>query len=407
MSSMRALNALTGLKQDFLNYLISRFFSLLAAQMILVVLSQYFYEQTHAPKYLALIGLFVFIPKMLFSLLAGYVADRYPRYQVVLFCRVMECLFALLMLFFLIYKISFWGILILLFLMGCAYAFDGPANQALLTQIVEEKKFQKAVSLNSSSMQFAFIFGPLLSGLLYAYFLSPIPLFFVIVLIRLLSVLFFVVLKSRPQVLEKKAFHWGVLKEGIVYVWQKKIILACLSLDLFAVLFGGAVALMPFFANDILKTGPAGLGMLRAAPAVGAALMAVFISTLPPFQFPGRKMLWAVFVFAICTLLFALSRNFYFSLLVLFILGAADMVSVVIRGVLVQMQTPPEMRGRVSAVNMIFIGASNELGEFESGMLAAYIGVVPTVFVGGCITLFVVVLWSVIFAELRKNKPLS
>ena len=256
-------------------------------------------------------------------------------------------------------------------------------------------------------MQMAFIVGPAAAGWLYAFSNRATTVLYVVAAMRLASVVLVYVIRNKTEHLDPSLMNWKTLLAGIRFVWEKKIILGTISLDLFAVLLGGAVALLPVYANDILKVGASGLGMLRAAPALGAAIMAVSMAYLPPLRRAGATMLACVAVFGTATVLFAISKNFYFSLFCLFVLGSSDMVSVVIRGVLVQIKTPHEMRGRVSAVNLIFIGASNELGEFESGLTASLFGTVPAVVIGGLGTLTVVALWNWFFPEIRRFKRLE
>jgi hypothetical protein len=240
-----------------------------------------------------------------------------------------------------------------------------------------------------------------LGGILYSALGTAAWVLCVVAVLRVFSVFLVVPIAPRSDHIEKSDVTWAQTVAGLRYVFDHRVILGAISLDLFAVLFGGAVALMPVFANDILKVGPTGLGILRAAPFAGSVLMAILLTRLPPIRRGGRALFGAVAVFGAATILFGLSKNFFFSILCLAVLGAADMVSVVIRHVLVQIQTPPSMRGRVSAVNLIFIGASNELGEFESGLTASWWGTVPATIVGGLGTLAVAALFAWRFPELR------
>ena len=256
-------------------------------------------------------------------------------------------------------------------------------------------------------MQIAFIVGPALSGLLYAASGSPLFVFAIIGALRLAAVGFIYIMKSPMIPPETSELSWKTALAGIAYIRNHRVILGIISLDLFAVLLGGAVALLPVFANDILHVGPSGFGILRAAPAIGAAVMAIALAHLPPIRRAGPVLLMSIAVFGAATILFGLSRHFVLSVMCLCILGAADMISVVIRGVLVQLKTPPAMRGRVSAVNLIFIGASNELGEFESGLTAHWFGVVPAVLIGGVGTLAIVALWARRFPEIRHYGELD
>jgi MFS family permease len=394
--------------RDFRYFLSARFLALASHQMLNVAVGQYIYLLTHNPLYLGYIGLSLFFPKFAFTVFTGHAADRYDRRQVILVCRTLQ-FFAVvgLVLVALMPLPHLWTIYSLLFLIGTANAFDGPASQSIVPQLVPTEHFSNAVTWNSSTMQIAFIVGPAASGWLYAIGGNAILVFAVVALMRLVSVFLIYLIKNRTQLLDKTEISWRTLLAGIHYVFKTKLILGIVSLDLMAVLLGGAVALLPIYANDILKVGASGLGMLRAAPALGAALMAISLVYLPPLKKAGSTMLWCVAIFGVSTILFGISKNFLFSLTCLFVLGSADMVSVVIRGVLVQTKTPNEMRGRVSAVNLVFIGASNELGEFESGLTATWFGVVPAVVLGGMGTLAVVGLWNWRFPEIRQIDKLE
>ncbi|QQR81853.1 MAG: MFS transporter [Deltaproteobacteria bacterium] len=389
--------------RDFRYYLGSRFLALASHQVLVVALSQKVYEITRSPIHLGYIGLTLFLPKFVFALLAGHAADRFDRRRLILFCRVIQI--SAIMGIVLFAHSGFQPISVLyifLFLLGMANAFDGPASQAIVTNIVPEEHFTHGVTWHSSVTQASFIIGPALGGWLYSIFGKAEFVLWVVIAMRGSSALLLALVKARKQTTETPgAISWDNLFAGIRYVFQKRIILASISLDLFAVLFGGAVALMPIFANDILKVGPEGLGLLRAAPSIGAVLIAFYIARRPKIERSGVVLLWAVVVFGLATILFGLSKNFYLSLAILMVLGGADMISVIIRSVLVQMETPQEMRGRVSAVNFVFIGASNELGEFESGLTAQWFGVVPAVVLGGLGTLAVATLWTKKFPELR------
>lgn len=373
--------------------------------MLVVALSQYVYEQTRHPFHLGLMGFVLFLPKFGLALIAGHMADRYDRRRIILFYRASQCLIIAGILVFYLSNISFLGgLYLLLFLLGSANAFDGPASHAIVADLVPEKDFNNAVAWNSSTMQIAMIAGPALSGLIYAASHRPLEVLIVILVMRIFSFLLIFPIKPQKAHAPSEEITKKNLFSGLQYVFKTRLILGTISLDLFAVLLGGATALMPIFANDILHVGPAGLGYLRAAPSLGATAMALWLAHHSPLKKPGSTMLWCVALFGISTLLFGFSENFYLSLIVLFVLGAADMVSVVVRGVLVQIKTPPAMRGRVSAINLVFIGASNELGEFESGILASFIGTVPTVIVGGIATLAIVAIWAKIFPEIREYR---
>lgn len=388
--------------RDFRFYLSARFFSLIAHTMMTIAVSQAVYEMTHNPLHLGYIGLSLFLPKFLFTLPAGHVADRMDRRKIMMASRIATSLLTLAFIFYFLRGHRDLNILFALtFVMGIAQTFDGPASQAIVTQIVPQEHFENAVTWNSANFQTAFILGPALGGILYSALGAAAWVLCVVVALRIFSVFLVTPLAPRTDHIETSDVTWKQVIAGLRYVFQHRIILGAISLDLFAVLFGGAVALMPIYANDILKVGPTGLGILRAAPFAGSVLMALVLTRLPPIRRSGRALLVAVVVFGLGTILFGVSKNFYFSVACLVTMGAADMISVVIRHVLVQVQTPPSMRGRVSAVNLIFIGASNELGEFESGVTASWWGTVPATIIGGLGTLAVASLYAWRFPELR------
>ncbi len=391
--------------RDFRFFLSSRFLVLVAHQMLLVAVSQSVYERTGDPLALGYIGLALFLPKIAFTLHAGHAADRFDRRSVILTTRVVQILIiGALIGFFLLPSRGLLVLYGLLLLVGTANAYGAPASQAYVTQLVPETDFGNAVAWNSSSMQIAFVAGPALGGWLYAVAGGAESVLFLVGLVWIASTLLLLPITPRRDHIEQTELSWKNLVAGVRYVFDKRIILGAISLDLFAVLLGGAVALMPIYANDILLVGPKGLGFLRAAPAVGAAIMAIVLAYAAPMKKAGRTMLGCVAIFGVATILFGISTNFIFSIACLVILGAADMISVVIRGILVQVETPPAMRGRVSAVNIVFIGASNELGEFESGLTARWFGTIPAVVLGGLGTLAVVAIWSWRFPEIRNYK---
>lgn len=373
-----------------------------------VALGQFVYEQTRNPLYLGYIGLCFFLPKLAFTLPAGHTADRYDRKKVVALCRFSQVIgVAGILANVVFFPSQIWLLFLLILILGTAYTFDGPASHAIVPHLVSPEHFSNAITWNSWVFQLAVISGPALGGWIYGVGGNTVHNLIVVLLMRLCSFLFIVTMKTRPSQREKESLGWSSMMAGLKYVYREKIILGTISLDLFAVLLGGAVALLPIYANDILKVGPAGLGWMRSAPAFGAALIALLLAYLPPMKHAGKTMLGCVAVFGMATIVFGISKNIWLSLSMLFIMGAFDMVSVVIRGVVVQVQTPPTMRGRVSAVNLIFIGASNELGEFESGLAASLFGVVPSVILGGLGTLGVVALWSWKFPEIRRYKSLD
>jgi MFS family permease len=273
--------------------------------------------------------------------------------------------------------------------------------------LVPEAQFQSAVAWNSGIFQCATILGPALGGLLYAFSHGPAVVYGVALFAGVLSVLTTLKIRTQSRPRPREPFTLNTVSAGLRYIWTHKLVLGSISLDLFAVLLGGAVALLPVYAKEILRTGPWGLGLLRSAPGIGAGIMALLIAFRPIRRRVGATMLWCVGGFGLFTIVFGFSHSLPLSLLALMFVGAADMVSVVVRGVLIQVETPDEMRGRVNAVDMIFIGASNELGEFESGLAAQWLGAVPAVVLGGVGTIVVTLLWAWLFPELRKADRLK
>lgn len=366
------------------------------------------YELTRDPFSLGLVGLAQFAPMFALTLYAGDVADRHSRRVILSASYAVEALCAGLFM-----ALSWSGVtdpnayFAILVLFGSARAFSAPASQSFLPQIVPADLLPRAISVSSSAMQVAIISGPAIGGAAlvfgagFAFALS-------FALFAIVAGLVFAIRIETPR---SPALSGGSLLarvvEGIAYVRRRRDLLGAISLDLFAVLLGGATALLPFFANEILHVGPMGFGLLKAAPAIGAASMSFWLTAFPIGRHAGLKMFACVAVFGLATIVFGLSENFWLSFAALTVLGASDMVSVNVRHALTQLATPDHMRGRVSAVNMLFIGASNELGEFESGITAAWWGTVPAVLVGGLGTLGVVALWAWMFPELRKVDRLS
>ena len=385
---------------DFLLYQAARFCIVAAQEMQSVAVGWQVYDITKKPLDLGLVGLAQFLPGVLLFLVAGHVADRFPRRKVLLVCYVGFALCSGLLL-----TLAWRNSRSVLFIyavvlgLGVVRSFNGPASRAILPQLVPQEDFPNAVAWNATTFQAATISGPALGGLLYALSHGPKAVYATAMLTSLAAAGVMWRIKARRQARSKPG-GTSVLA-GFRYVWKKKLILALISLDMFAVLLGGAVALLPVYAREILMIGPWGLGLLRSAPAVGAAAMAIFLAHNPVRRHVGATMLWCVAGFGVFTIVFGLSRSVPLSLLALLLTGAFDMVSVVIRATLVQLATPDEMRGRVTAVDMIFIGTSNELGQFESGLTAHWFGTVPAVVLGGAGTLAVIGLWFWIFPDLR------
>lgn len=389
---------------DFVRFQIARFFVVVALEMQSVAIGWQVYEITRRPLDLGLVGLAQFLPGILLILVSGQAADRFDRRTLMVICYSGFAISSSLML-----TITLRGghrvlpIYLVLVLIGVLRAFNGPTGQALLPQLVPEEHFPNAVAWGATVFQGAVILGPALGGLIYAIFRSPVAVYATCLAAALAATLFMLQVKPKREARPREVVTLNTVLAGFRYVWEKKLILGSISLDLFAVLLGGAVALLPVYAREILNTGPWGLGLLRSAPGAGAATMAIFLAYRPLRRRAGATMLWCVAGFGVFTIVFALSRNLVLSLLALLLVGASDMVSVVIRLTLVQLATPDEMRGRVSAVNMLFIGASNELGQFESGLTAHWLGTVPAAVLGGIGTLLVIAAWAWLFPELRRT----
>lgn len=387
--------------------LIARMFMAISFQMLTVAVGWQIYSITQKPFYLGLVGLVQFVPMFLLTFLVGYVADHFDRKKVISISQLIESI-----VIFTLALGSFQGwitkelILILIFLIASANAFQGPPIQALLPNIVSKEVFPKAAAISASAFQLAVIIGPSLGGILYilgaqvVYFISAFLILTSSIMIRFISL-------TNTQKIVQDPVTLKSIFAGISFIKEKKVILGAISLDLFAVLFGGATALLPVYASKILFVGPVGLGILRSAPAVGALIMSIYLAKNPLKKKVGYTMFTAVIFFGLSTILFAISKSFLLSLLALFILGASDVISMVIRATLVQIETPDNMRGRVSSVNQLFIGTSNQLGEFESGLTAAWFGAVPAVVIGGIGTIFVVVLWMKLFPQLLHVNKLE
>ena len=386
---------------NFLYHAGARVVSVLGSEMQAVAVGWQVYGLTHRPLDLGLVGLAQFLPGILLFLVAGNTADRVPRRRILQVCMGVFATVSALLFAFTVHGLrSVVPIYLVLLLNGTARAFSMPASQALLPTLVAQEHFPLAVAWGSSWFQAATIFGPVAGGLFYGIAGTPLPVYGLAVLFYLGAMLSY----SRIQikVVERPRHAGEMVFEGLRYIWQNKFVLGAISLDLFAVLLGGAAALLPVYAREILHIGASGLGILRSAPGIGAILTAVTLAHHPLGKRQGTVMLWCVFGFGVFTIVFGLSRNVVLSLAALALLGACDMVSVVVRSTMVQLRTPDHMRGRVSAVNMVFIGASNEVGQFESGITAQWFGTVPAVVLGGIGTIVVVAFWSRLFPQLRQ-----
>lgn len=372
-----------------------------ALQMQMVAIGWQVYDLTRDPLDLGLVGLAEFLPAPLLVFLTGHVADRMER-RFIVFCGYAVQMLAAVALLVLTLRglTQVWPILAVALLLGTARAFSGPASRAMTPLLVPAAVLPNAVAWRSSAMQFAFIGGPAIGGLLYA--LAPPAVYAVSATLLFLATLLMLAMNRRPVTPPAEKPTLATVFAGAIFIWKKRIVLGVISLDLFAVLFGGATALLPIFARDILMVGPEGLGILRAAPALGAVVVAIVLAVWPVKRAIGRTMFAVVAVFGLGTIVFGLSENFWLSLAALAVLGGADSVSVFIRSTLLPLATPDSMRGRVTAVEMVFIGASNELGAFESGVAAALLGTVPAVIFGGAATLLIVALWIRWFPELYR-----
>jgi MFS family permease len=391
--------------RDFRLFLGARFASVVGMQMQSVAIGWQVYSITGRPMSLAWVGLAQFFPVAGLSLLAGQVADRFPRRKILMVCQgAMAALSAALFLVAHAGVTHVAPIYAVLVGIGVARAFLGPANQSILPSLVPVQDFGNAVAWGSSSWQVATVLGPTLGGVLYAAFGGAAGVYSAASCCGLGALALITGMSGRPAAASRlrSAGSRSSILDGVRYVRSNPIVLGAISLDLFAVLLGGATALLPVYARDILHLGPWALGALRSAPAAGAAVTAIVLALRPIERRAGAKMFAGVAAFGAATIVFGVSRSFVVSLIALIVLGASDMVSVFVRSALVQLATPDAMRGRVSAVNMVFIGASNELGEFESGLTAAWLGTVPSVVLGGLGTLAVVALWMWAFPPLRR-----
>jgi MFS family permease len=393
-------------RRPFALFLLSRSFSRFSSQIAAVAIGWQVYELTGSAFDLGMVGLVQFLPTALLMFVAGHAADRYERKRVVQLCQIGEAMTALFLA---------WGayagwltvlqIFVATAVLGTAGAFESPATAALLPLIAPQGTLQRATAISSGAAQLATITGPALGGLAYA--VAPAMPYAIMVLFWLSGAVLTGVIRLVQSAAVRDASTPADLFAGVRFVRNNAAILGTISLDLFAVLLGGATALLPIYARDILRTGPLGLGILRAAPAVGALLMTAVLARHAINRRVGKRMFQAVIVFGVATVVFAVSRSMPLSVVALAIMGAADTVSVVIRFSLVQLATPDEMRGRVGAVNFLFINASNQLGQFESGVTAALMGAMPAAVLGGVGTIAIALLWMKLFPTLRDVERLE
>lgn len=384
----------------------ARICSTVSFQMGAVAVGWQIYALTHSTFSLGMVGLVQFLPMLLLTLVVGHVADRFNRKTIISICQVCEgTTHTLLAVFSYLHRLHPVGIFFAVAAIGAARAFEAPSTQALVPRLVEEARVPQAIAWSSSANQTASIVGPALGGLLYALG-AHIP-YATCACLYLTAAVLSSGIVPRQRVASKIAATASSIFSGIHYIRARKKILGAISLDLFVVLLGGATALLPAYARDILHTGPWGLGLLRLAPAVGALATSIYLAHHPIRRHAGKRMFGAVIVFGLATIAFALSRNVLLSMAILCVLGAADVTSVVVRSSLVQLETPDEMRGRVSAVNSLFIGTSNQLGEFESGVTASWFGLIPATIVGGVGSIVIALMWMGLFPGLRELESLA
>lgn len=391
---------------SFRYFVFNRIATTMSIQMLMVIVGWQMYDVTHSAFDLGLVGLVQFAPALALCLVVGHVADRYDRRYVLIGCQIAQGGVALLLTAGTLF--GWLGrdlLLVASLVLGTARAFQLPTQQALLPTLVPSSAFPRALAVNAAGAQLATILGPAVGGFIYVagaaavYGASAAMCLFAVVMVYLIRYD-----HTRPA---REPVALQSLFAGIGFIWRREQVLGAISLDLLAVLFGGATALLPIFARDVLHVGSWGLGLLRSAPAVGALLVSLVLARRPIQQRAGKMLFGSVACYGLATLVFALSRSFPLSITALALTGAFDMVSVVVRQSLVQLDTPNDMRGRVSAVNSIFIGASNQLGEFESGVTAGWFGAVPSVVIGGVGTMLIVALWIKLFPTLARRETLT
>jgi MFS family permease len=399
---MESVKASVPVPRAVFSFLVAKIATMVGFQILAVAVGWRMYEITGKALYLGFVGLAQFLPMLALTFPAGHAADRYDRKRVAGICQLLECLAAAaLVAADLGGRLDSAGILVAVAVIGAARSFENPAMQSLLPALVPKAEFPRTAALSASATEIASIAGPAIGGVVYA--LSPAAAIAVASALYLLAPAALSTLRvDARQSSGREPLSFRTFFAGLDFIRRRPAILGAISLDLFAVLLGGATALLPIYAKDILRVGSTGLGALRAAPAIGALAMSLLLAKRPLRRRVGRTMFSAVAVFGLSTIAFALSRNFVLSLAALALLGGSDVVSVVVRQSLVQLWTPDGMRGRVSAVNSLFIGTSNQLGEFESGITAAWLGTVPAALIGGLGTLAVVALWIKLFPSLAS-----
>ncbi|MBB2749628.1 UNVERIFIED_ORG: MFS family permease [Rhizobium aethiopicum] len=391
---------------SYTRFFFARFLLSFSQQIVSVAVGWQMYDQTGKAIYLGLIGLVQFLPSLLLMLVTGSVADRYNRRAIAALCSLVSALCTLALLVMTVMgTFTPLPVFAVLLIFGIERAFMSPAVQSLAPNLVPEQDLSNAIAWNSSSWQLAAITGPVIGGLLYG--VSASTAYTVAVIFSVLGAALLYMIPKPEQKTTGEAKSWAMILGGFSFIRAEKVVLGAISLDLFAVLLGGATALMPIFARDILTLGPWGLGLLRAAPGFGAIVMAIFLAAYPLKHRAGIYMFTGVALFGLGTIIFGMSTNTEVSIAALALMGAADMVSVYVRESLIALWTPDQLRGRVNAVNMVFVGASNELGEFRAGTMASIFGAVPAVVIGGIGTLAVAAIWASSFPKLRRIDTLD
>ncbi|MDR9783365.1 MFS transporter [Rhizobium redzepovicii] len=391
---------------SYTRFFLARFLLSFSQQIVSVAVGWQMYDQTGKAIYLGLIGLVQFLPSLLLMLVTGSVADRYNRRAIAALCSLVSALCTLALLIMTVMgTFTPLPVFAVLLIFGIERAFMSPAVQSLAPNLVPEQDLSNAIAWNSSSWQLAAITGPVIGGLLYG--VSATTAYTVAVVFSILGAALLYMIPKPEQKTTGEAKSWAMILGGFSFIRAEKVVLGAISLDLFAVLLGGATALMPIFARDILTLGPWGLGLLRAAPGLGAIVMAIFLAAYPLKHRAGIYMFIGVALFGLGTIVFGISTNTEVSIAALALMGAADMVSVYVRESLIALWTPDQLRGRVNAVNMVFVGASNELGEFRAGTMASIFGAVPAVVIGGIGTLAVAAIWASSFPKLRRIDKLD
>jgi MFS family permease len=395
--------------RDYALYLGSRFFGTIATQMLIMAVGWQIYHITGKVLDLGLVGLSQFLPFLALVILTGHVADHFDRRAVLLGCQISYALCAALLLSFALHGIgSTLPIFSVIGIYGITRAFHLPASQSFVPRIVPVGQLSRALALSTTTNQVAVITGPSVGGVVYALAETRIGHAAALVYglscaLMLIGALMTACIARRPPAATRSALSWSYILQGLSFIWHRKTVLGAISLDLFAVLFGGASALLPAYTTEVLHAGPEVFGYLRAGPGIGAAATALFLAFRPISRQVGVKMFLGVASFGLATIVLGLTHHFWVAMIALVVLGIGDMISVFVRSLLVQLETPDVIRGRVSAVNSVFIGASNELGEFESGTTAAWWGLVPAIVVGGALTLTVAGLWAgVLFKSLWR-----